>query len=201
MRKMIFVLAMILGFNSIPTMAKANEPTTAPAIYAAPADTLAAATKAMRDGNVDVYLECLSPNAINLNAVSFVGMMTMDTPTDAPTPTDPDKQKAAFEARYGLDHRQRHVDETDEQFADRLAAKIQDKRAFMRDFIAQVLSDKNTDAKSNPVPELVNLHIQPDGTTAVAKLVQHVGDGTTMSQDIQFKKIGGSWKIDNAVLF
>lgn len=198
MRRIVFVVIAILSLLIVPVLTSAGTPTTAPTVFATPADVYAAALKATRAGDTRTVVSCLSPET-QAEWVSMCVSLILSEPTTAPS--DSDKDKVALEAKYGLDHPQRRPGETDEQLADRLAAQIKDKVAFLNEWMSHDAAQDKADPGSQPAPELVNVHIEGDGTVAVAKLVQHEADGSTTSMDVKFKKIDGSWKIDSMMLF
>lgn len=195
MRRIAFAVASILGLMIPPALVWADGPTTAPAIYATPADVFAASEKAARAGDCETYVDCQSPDNQEIFVKLFV-QIAMATPTTNPNPSDQDKQILAFMAKYGLDHHDRLAGEADYQWTDRVAALIKDKPAFLKDLMSQNPPDPNP----GPMPELTDLQIQADGVTATAKAVVHTPDGTAGSQDVKFKKIDGSWRLDSLVV-
>jgi hypothetical protein len=200
MRRFLCIFSSILLLVVFPSLVRAAGATTLPAIYATPADVVAAADKALHAGNAQVLVDCLDADSQEKLTQFFLFAMASDL-TDAPATAPSDKQKAAFNAKYALDHVQRLPGETDEQMGDRLAKQIKDKRQFLIDMTLQLNDDNKKSGKVIPPMELDNLHIQPDGTTAVGQLVHRQSDGTSDSQDVQFKKIDGAWKFDGAVMF
>jgi hypothetical protein len=200
MRRIIFTILPVLTLMVVPAMVAAEAPTTAPSVYVTPADVYAAAAKASRSGDSETLIDCQSPDNQE-KLVKLMMFFVIHAPTTAPSISDSDKEKAAFFAKYGLDHHERRAGETDTQLTDRLAAQIPDKAAFLKEMGSIQRAHNKQASNSAPVPALTNVQIEGDGNTAVGKLISHDANGVTMSMDVQFKKINGSWKIDSLAFF
>jgi hypothetical protein len=189
-----FVLAIVLPM----VVVAADTPSTRPT-YASADEVLAACQKAHHDGDTQAFIDCYSPHAQE-HFVHLLLTMIAHSPTSSPS-GQADPQKAVFEAKYGLDHRDKNPGETDAQLVDRLAGQIKDQRGFLIDFVSRQDAARPKDLPVQPTPELQNLQVSPDGKTAAGKLVRHEPDGSAMSQNAKFRKVDGSWLIDDIIFF
>jgi hypothetical protein len=168
-------------------------------VYPSPADVLAACQKANHDGDARAFVDCYSSQA-HKHFLKFLIMMIANSPTTLPT-GQVDPEKAAFEAKYGLDHREKRPGETNAQLVDRLDAGVTDPRGCLIDFMTHQFANRPKDRPASPAPELQNIQIDGQGETAVGKLVRHEANGGTMSQNAKFRKSDGSWLLDDIVFF
>jgi hypothetical protein len=197
MRRIAYMFAVIVSLVVFPALIHGAEPTTANAVYVTPADVVAAAMKANREGDIPAEIGCLSPDGQEKWTKLWLRIV-VSMPTSAPATTDLDKQREAMLAKYGVDLRDRRTGETDAQTVDRFARQIKDKSAFLE----EIASKQPPRRKDQPTPVLENVQISADGMSAVAKLVRHDADGKgSMSMDVKFQKIDGSWKIDSMIFF
>jgi len=168
------------------------------AVFATPADVLAAARRAKDDPNQFDYF---TPDAQDQLARMIVFMVVRGRPTTLPA--DVQAAKAEFEAAWGLDRREPRPGESDEQRIDRLLEQIPDKRTFLVDFRRR---QQATTAPARPAPStrpasvLEDVQISPDGTTATGRLVHREDERSSTSQQVKFRKIDGSWRIDQPAL-
>lgn len=183
-------------------IASAETPSTR-AIYATPAEVVAAAQKATAEKDMAASLDCYSPAGHDALA-KFILWAVASTPTTVPASQPANPERAEFEAKYGLDRRERKAGESTEQFATRLMEGLPDRRAFLVDFMTrqQTHQAKRPPATRPSEPlELQDVQIDASGTNATAKLLRKSRDGGTMSQNVKFEKIDGSWRIATVMMY
>ena len=182
-------------------MLLANEPPVKSAaarpVYATPAEAVAAAQAAFARDDFEAEVDCFSPDGQKALSKTFLRLL-VSMPPAALNSSPMGKEIAAIEAKYGLKDWQRKPGETDEQMIDRLAGGITTKREFV---LATMGLNKGHNDKAQVPTMLEDVHIEDGGESAIGKLVRHEANGATVSQDVRFKKIGGSFLIDNAIFF
>lgn len=207
MRCSTIVLAAVVGVISAGSPQRANaqapttQATTSPAVvYDTPEAVVRAAQTAHEAGDAMATLDCYSPAGhAGMAQVIMWAIASPPTTQSATQPINPDR--AAFEARHGLDRRAQKPGESRNDFAKRLVDELPDKRAFLLDFMAKQPPRRRPTSQPAEAPQLQDVTIDPSGTTATAKLVRKGREGSTMSQTVKFEKIDGSWRIATLMMF
>ncbi|HEV7299430.1 MAG TPA: hypothetical protein VGN72_08720 [Tepidisphaeraceae bacterium] len=206
MRLSKILLAAIVGAISVVpqqlavAQAPTSQPTTSAVVYETPEAVVLAARNANKTGDHVAEIDCYSPAGHAAIARVLMWMIASPPTTQSATqPINPDR--AAFEARHGLDRRAQKPGESRDDFAKRLVDELPDKRAFLLDFMTkQPPRRRPTSQPAGPL-QLQDVTIDPSGTTATAKLVRKGRDGSTMSQEVKFEKIDGSWRIATMMMY
>ncbi|HEX4124068.1 MAG TPA: hypothetical protein VHY37_05015, partial [Tepidisphaeraceae bacterium] len=86
------------------------------------------------------------------------------------------------------------------QAGQRLADEVKDKTGFLTDLGRHEMSQRKG-PDTAPAPDLTDVQIAADGTTATGKSVSHQADGGDLSREVQFQKIDGSWFISSIIIF
>ena len=190
-----FGIVMLLAMFTLTTRATA-------ATYSSPQEVLAAFEKA-HDANDDAAtLDCLSPEGITRTAQFMVGMeMATRQPDPNAPPPSADEKKAqakidALLAKHNIKDTAARPGEEGEAYVDRITAHMTDPRTLLLD----LMKIMNGGAKQAPCRkgELQNLKIT--GDTATGKYVVKDPDGSSMSQNLKFKKIDNSWRLADLVM-
>jgi hypothetical protein len=172
--------------------------------FTTPADAIAGAEGAFAKGDFAGFADCFDADGQKQMVQSYVAVlaaMLAEAPNaaapDLPAGSGPDvkKVKALF-AKHGVSDLSKHTGESDDQFADRLAARIKDPRGFMVDAIPVAFADPKGKA---PVKGQLKDEKQ-SGSKATASYVVKQGAQDSMDQDVAFTQANGSWKISKAIM-
>jgi len=196
--------------------------------YASPAEVMAAEQSAYKNRDWSTYVDCFTPESHEKAAKFFLPVFAGSLPPlqikveiksgkqttssgketkfpplnlDKSTPAEKaEKLKRQEEframcAKHGLTDWERHEGENNKQYGARLAAQIKDKRAFMIDLWVQMSPNLRRTAKHEELAEL-----KIDGDNARGQLGHREGK-IKESQEVEFKKIGESWRIANPGIF
>jgi hypothetical protein len=187
-----------------PQRAHAQAPTTqatSPAVvYDTPEAVVRAAQMAHEAGDAAAALDCYSPAGhAGMAQVIMWAIASPQTTQSATQPVNP--ERAAFEARHGLDRRVQKPGESRNDFAKRLVEELPDTRAFLLDFMSKQPPRRRPTSQPAEPPQLQDVTIDPSGTTATAKLVSKGRNGSASSQKVKFEKIDGSWRIATLMMY
>ena len=190
--------ALVAVFGMVTT-AHAQAP-----VYASPQEVVDACRAAHARHDVAAELDCYGPTGQRTIATMLM-RFAFATPTTRPAGGAVDPEKAAFEAKYGLDHRQQKPGESPAAFAERLAAELPDLHAFLLDFMKRQQAHAATRPARQPASQpswtFEDLTIDPAGTAASATLTQRDNAGGTMSQTVKFEKVDGGWKLASPMAY
>jgi hypothetical protein len=168
-----------------------------PPKFDSPAQALSAAEDAFGHHDYGTYFDCFSAGG-QKGVVSFLVMAAQDT-DQPPTATQAEQKKkmTALLAKFGVTDFTKHPGDTDDQATDRLVSQIKDRRGFASEMIALLLP-----ASEVPAPIKGKLQgLKTTGEAAHATYATKTADGTEMTQDIDFEKDDGSWRIGTFIFF
>ena len=173
--------------------------------YSTPAAVVAAYEKAHDAGDDGAALDCMSPEGQDkcLKFMVAMELATRQTDPGAPPPTaDEKKAQAEFDAllaKHGIKDLAKRAGEEEEAYVNRITAQVTDPRTLL---VKLMQTMEGAVPGTKPAPcrkgELKDLKIT--GDTATAKYVTREESDSTMSQDLKFKQIDGSWMLADFIM-
>lgn len=174
-----------------------------PPAYPTPDAAFKAALAAYDDKDFETLLDGLSPKGLDATMDLAMHIVSrFDRPTTSPARAKANEalhaQQAAMLAKHGLADRTRRPDETDKAFRARLVQQIPDRRTFLMDLYRSRLFRNAAVAERR-----VNLvELTTDGDTARGReVISDPRDHSTISCQVEFTKIDGSWRIDTVIMY
>jgi hypothetical protein len=175
-----------------------------PRKFDSPEEVVSAAEDAYGHHDYGTWLDCFSSGG-QQRLASFLIMGEQDTGDAPPATTAPatqtaaqaeqNKKTAAIFSKFAVRDYTKHAGETADQANDRVLSQIKDCRGFDLEMTAMFLSEVPAPFKG----KLQGLKIS--GNTAHATYATKTASGDGMTQDVDFEKVDGSWRIGSLLLF
>lgn len=164
--------------------------------YAGVEEVFAAAREAFGKQDYPAWVDCYTAEIQAAQVNMVLGLFAAAIDNETATVDKQAKQEYLdLLANHGVTDRGKKSGETDEQQVARLATQVKDKRAFLIDHLKWYKSKKSrTDLEAGTLVDL-----KTTGETAQADYSVKSSDGSTMSQQVHFRRVGGSWRIDTIV--
>ena len=177
-----------------------------PQKFDSPDKVVSAAEDAYGHHDYSTWLDCFSSGG-QKQLAGFLIMAEQDTgdappPITAPTTqtaaqAEQNKKTAAIFSKYGVRDYTKHVGETADQASDRVLSQIKDLRGFDLEMTTRLLS-----APEVPPPFKGKLQgLKITGYTAHATYETKTASGDGVTQDVDFEKVDGSWRIGGLLFF
>ncbi len=173
--------------------------------YSTPAQVVAAYEKAHDAGDDGAGIDCMSPGGQNKCLKFMVGMelATRQTEPGAPPPSAEEKKAQAetdaLLAKHGIKDLAKRAGEEEEAYINRITAHVTDQRTLLIKMM-QMMEGAVPGTKPAPCRKGEIKDLKITGDTATGKYVTKEEGDSTMSQDLKFKQIDGSWLLADVIM-